>query len=197
MRARLSRREISERSRELTWCFVDHNEVRLFPGERGFDTVELNASDTRSKRSITEQLAPALGCRVLPGMASAKTGPKGAAPARQRRVIIMDEVDGLSGNSDRGGSQELIKLIKTSQTPSFARRLNHASIRSSTSFGVFESGSRDVAREALESVRWSVLCWKTYVGRSNTSERIVSYPTKSSETWGEKRYTGSYEETKA
>lgn len=29
----------------------------------------------------------------------------------------MDEVDGMSGNEDRGGMQELITLIKNSQIP--------------------------------------------------------------------------------
>lgn len=34
----------------------------------------------------------------------------------KKRVIIMDEVDGMGG-SDRGGIPELIKVIKTSSTP--------------------------------------------------------------------------------
>lgn len=29
----------------------------------------------------------------------------------------MDEVDGMAGNEDRGGIQELIQLIKNTQTP--------------------------------------------------------------------------------
>ena len=29
----------------------------------------------------------------------------------------MDEVDGVSGNNDRGGIQALIKIIKTTKTP--------------------------------------------------------------------------------
>lgn len=35
---------------------------------------------------------------------------------QSKRVIIMDEVDGMSA-SDRGGIQELIKLIKVSKVP--------------------------------------------------------------------------------
>jgi replication factor C subunit 1 len=31
----------------------------------------------------------------------------------------MDEVDGMSGNSDRGGNQILINLIKTTKAPIF------------------------------------------------------------------------------
>lgn len=31
--------------------------------------------------------------------------------------LIMDEVDGMAGNEDRGGLQELVQLIKTSRIP--------------------------------------------------------------------------------
>ncbi len=31
--------------------------------------------------------------------------------------MIMDEVDGMAGNEDRGGMQELIGIIKTSKVP--------------------------------------------------------------------------------
>ena len=31
------------------------------------------------------------------------------------RVLLMDEVDGMAGNEDRGGIAELIALLKTSK----------------------------------------------------------------------------------
>lgn len=34
-----------------------------------------------------------------------------------KHVLLMDEVDGMSGNEDRGGMQELIALIKKTQIP--------------------------------------------------------------------------------
>lgn len=34
-----------------------------------------------------------------------------------RHVLIMDEVDGMAGNEDRGGMQELINMIKITQLP--------------------------------------------------------------------------------
>ncbi|VDQ02095.1 unnamed protein product [Trichobilharzia regenti] len=34
-----------------------------------------------------------------------------------RHVLIMDEVDGMAGNEDRGGMQELINMIKTTHLP--------------------------------------------------------------------------------
>lgn len=44
----------------------------------------------------------------------------------------MDEVDGMSGNEDRGGVQELIALIKKSKIPIIAmcNDRNHPKIRS-------------------------------------------------------------------
>ena len=33
------------------------------------------------------------------------------------RLLLMDEVDGMAGNEDRGGMGELIQLIKKSKIP--------------------------------------------------------------------------------
>jgi len=71
----------------------------------GFETYELNASDTRSKRAVTEQVADVTCSRALD-----------SSGAFRKRVVIMDEVDGMGG-SDRGGIPELIKVIKASKTP--------------------------------------------------------------------------------
>ena len=35
----------------------------------------------------------------------------------KKRVLLMDEVDGMAGNEDRGGMAELISLIKASKVP--------------------------------------------------------------------------------
>ncbi len=32
-----------------------------------------------------------------------------------KRVLLMDEVDGMAGNEDRGGVAELIALLKTTK----------------------------------------------------------------------------------
>lgn len=42
---------------------------------------------------------------------------QGASKANKKHCIIMDEVDGMAGNEDRGGIQELIQLIKNSHIP--------------------------------------------------------------------------------
>ena len=35
----------------------------------------------------------------------------------KKHVLLMDEVDGMAGNEDRGGLQELIALIKSTEIP--------------------------------------------------------------------------------
>ena len=49
-----------------------------------------------------------------------------------KRVLLMDEVDGMAGNEDRGGVVELINLIKNSKVPvmCICNDRNHEKIRS-------------------------------------------------------------------
>jgi replication factor C subunit 1 len=82
--------------------------ARLIAEECGREIFELNASDTRSKRMLSEELKDVVQSGVV-SFGDSKKKPK-------RRVVIMDEVDGMSA-SDRGGVAELIKIIKTSKTP--------------------------------------------------------------------------------
>ncbi|KXS17538.1 DNA replication factor C, large subunit, partial [Gonapodya prolifera JEL478] len=95
--------------------------------EEGFEPIEFNASDTRSKKSLQvttsfDRVSEIIGSHVLSeywhigdsaGKASSLTA-HGHTGAKQ--VLIMDEVDGMSGG-DRGGSQELIQLIKKTKIP--------------------------------------------------------------------------------
>lgn len=51
---------------------------------------------------------------------------------KKEHVLLMDEVDGMSGNEDRGGMQQLIQLIKTTKVPiiCMANDRNHPKLRS-------------------------------------------------------------------
>ncbi|XP_034823895.1 replication factor C subunit 1 [Maniola hyperantus] len=88
--------------------------VSLVCKELGFDMVEFNASDTRSKTLIREQIGELLSTTSLSAYARGATG-KGAVS--KKHVLVMDEVDGMAGNEDRGGLQELISLIKSTSVP--------------------------------------------------------------------------------
>ena len=80
----------------------------LLAAECGYSVVELNASDERSAGSVRARLGAALSTFSVLDRS-----------ALSRRLIIMDEVDGMSAG-DRGGGAELAKLIPTSLVPILA-----------------------------------------------------------------------------
>ena len=65
--------------------------------------IELNASDKRSKDVIMATVGESSSTMSLFG--------------ENKKLIIMDEVDGLQGNQDRGGASALNKIIKDSKQP--------------------------------------------------------------------------------
>uniref|UniRef100_A0A182NQL7 Replication factor C subunit 1 n=1 Tax=Anopheles dirus TaxID=7168 RepID=A0A182NQL7_9DIPT len=95
--------------------------------ELGFDTVEFNASDTRSKRLLKEEVSELLNSKSLAGYFGGRS-----ETVSSKHVLLMDEVDGMAGNEDRGGMQELIALIKDSHIPviCMCNDRNHPKIRS-------------------------------------------------------------------
>jgi len=106
----------------------------------GYQVYELNASDTRNKKSLELELTDVIDNKALGSLGGADYAGKredrtelssqclplncqaiacsdcGTGQSGAKRVIIMDEVDGMSA-SDRGGIQELIRLIKVSKVP--------------------------------------------------------------------------------
>ncbi|CAL1548583.1 unnamed protein product [Lymnaea stagnalis] len=83
--------------------------------EAKFSFVELNASDCRSKRSLKEVVSESLNNQTLVDYMGDNSS--GASPSGQSHCLIMDEVDGMAGNEDRGGLQELVLLIKHTKIP--------------------------------------------------------------------------------
>ncbi|KAJ2098072.1 DNA replication factor C complex subunit Rfc1 [Coemansia sp. RSA 922] len=98
----------------------------------GFDVLELNASETRSKNALKDILGSAIGNRSvlefdrralhrLEGEHEKYADEKEVRESVQtsgakKLVIIMDEVDGMSGG-DRGGTTELIQMVKRTKVP--------------------------------------------------------------------------------
>ncbi len=84
----------------------------------GFDVFEMNASTTRNAGLVKDNLAQVAGCGVLNFGPAASSSSSSSSGARHptRRVIVMDEVDGMS-SGDRGGTAALITVIKESRTP--------------------------------------------------------------------------------
>ncbi|KAL9851301.1 replication factor C subunit 1 isoform 3-T3 [Geothlypis trichas] len=95
--------------------------------ELGCSYVELNASDTRSKNSLKEVVAESLNNTSIKDFCSGAS-----SSVSGKHVLIMDEVDGMAGNEDRGGIQELIALIRHTKVPiiCMCNDRNHPKMRS-------------------------------------------------------------------
>jgi replication factor C subunit 1 len=79
-------------------------------------------------------------------------GAAGKKPT-ENHVLVMDEVDGMAGNEDRGGIQELIQLIKSSRIPviCMCNDRHHPKIRSLTNYCFDLQFSRPNAKQILVS----------------------------------------------
>ncbi|KAJ3161679.1 hypothetical protein HDU86_006449 [Geranomyces michiganensis] len=88
----------------------------------GFDVLEFNASDVRSKKALGAGFGDSIGSHAVteyfgaPVSSTAKGRSMAAGGLGRRQVVVMDEVDGMSAG-DRGGSAELIQMIKKSKVP--------------------------------------------------------------------------------
>ncbi|KAK9424627.1 putative Replication factor C subunit 1 [Seiridium unicorne] len=80
----------------------------------GYDVLEQNASDTRSKKMVENGLGEVMNNTSLAGY-FAGDGKK-VDLAKKKIVLIMDEVDGMSGG-DRGGVGALAKFAKKTEIP--------------------------------------------------------------------------------
>ena len=81
--------------------------IRVLSKQLGYELIEKNASDVRNKASINTLLGDLTSNNLITW---------GTAKVQRKFMILMDEVDGMSG-SDRGGSQALIEIIKSTKVP--------------------------------------------------------------------------------
>ncbi|GGM54909.1 replication factor C large subunit [Halarchaeum rubridurum] len=73
--------------------------------DMGWDAIELNASDTRTK-DVIERVAGE----------AAKSGTLGGGTGG-RKLVVMDEADNIHGNADRGGARAVTRLVKEATQP--------------------------------------------------------------------------------
>lgn len=80
----------------------------------------------------------------------------------EKHVLIMDEVDGMSGNEDRGGVQELISLIKSSKVPviCICNDRNHPKIRSLANYCFDLRYSTDLFYEEMTNSHFTIIITK-------------------------------------
>jgi replication factor C large subunit len=78
--------------------------IHAIAKEQDLEILEINASDTRNKASIESLLGAAVN--------QASLFSKG-------KIILIDEVDGVSGTKDRGAFSAIKKIVKNSSFPVF------------------------------------------------------------------------------
>ena len=110
--------------------------------EADAELFELNASDFRNKQKIETILKPALEQKSL---------------YQENKIILIDEVDGISGFADRGGLPELIRAIEKSQYPIIitandAFKQNLGPLRKKVELVAIKSPSNVEIRKLLEKI---------------------------------------------
>ncbi len=76
--------------------------VHLMAESGGFNLVELNASDTRTKEKLSKRMGEVISSTSLLG---------------ERTLIFLDEVDGLAGRADYGAIDFIRDAVRASQNP--------------------------------------------------------------------------------
>ncbi|CAG8445116.1 782_t:CDS:10 [Acaulospora colombiana] len=88
--------------------------AHLVAKNEGYDVMEFNASDARSKKALDEAVKIATHNTSISWFAHDESASSQDSENANKILIIMDEVDGMSAG-DRGGMAELIKLIRKTQ----------------------------------------------------------------------------------
>jgi len=78
--------------------------IYALAAELGKDIFEVNASDSRNKAAVEETITAATKQESLLSFGKGK-------------IVLLDEVDGLSGTKDRGATTSLKKVIEESRYP--------------------------------------------------------------------------------
>ena len=76
--------------------------VHAVSKDLGYEVLELNASDVRTKTKLEKRLGPSRTNSTL---------------FEEKILIFLDEVDGIYGRQDKGGIEFLLDLIKNSRNP--------------------------------------------------------------------------------
>ena len=76
--------------------------VEIAAKKLGYNLIELNASDVRTKDVLMDEIYPASRSLSL---------------YRQRNLILLDEIDGLHQRQDTGGAAAVLKLIDETVSP--------------------------------------------------------------------------------
>ncbi|MFW5852896.1 MAG: replication factor C large subunit [Nanoarchaeota archaeon] len=110
--------------------------------EQNAEIIEVNASDKRNKDQM----------RTILGATS-----KQMSLLHRTKILLVDEIDGISGMYDRGGVSELASIIKTSEFPVIMTaedpwQSKFSSLRSISKLVEIKTVSTDKIKEFLENI---------------------------------------------
>jgi len=77
--------------------------IQLLAKENNYDLMEINASDQRTKKKMEELLGRSVSQNVT--------------IFGRPRMILLDEMEGVSGQKDRGGITAIANIIKITRSP--------------------------------------------------------------------------------
>jgi replication factor C large subunit len=80
--------------------------------ERGWSVIELNASDQRNADSIRD-----VATRGAVYETFTRDGEFRSAAKGERKLIILDEADNVSGHQDHGGYRAMVELVRETRQP--------------------------------------------------------------------------------
>jgi replication factor C large subunit len=75
--------------------------------DENYDIIEMNASDARSADDIKKRISETMRSRSITDFLG----------MTKKKIILIDEVDGISGTEDRGGIAMLVDLLKKTEFP--------------------------------------------------------------------------------
>lgn len=81
--------------------------VHAVAHDKNLDIIEMNASDARSSDAIKKNILESTKSRSITDFMGLSKG----------KIILIDEVDGLHGNQDRGGIPTLLSIIERTEYP--------------------------------------------------------------------------------
>jgi replication factor C large subunit len=81
--------------------------VNAASNQFNFTIIEMNASDTRTEKTINKVGKPATSFVALDTFSTERKG----------NILFLDEVDGVFGQQDRGGIKAIINIVKESLIP--------------------------------------------------------------------------------
>ncbi|ORY80909.1 replication factor RFC1 C terminal domain-domain-containing protein [Protomyces lactucae-debilis] len=130
--------------------------AHLIANLAGFDVLEFNASDTRSKKLLETGLAGVVDNTSLNGYFAADG--EQVQKNKKKMVLIMDEVDGMS-SGDRGGVGALNAVIKKTTIPIICICNDRSSVKMKpltfTTLDLkFQRASKDQIRSRIMSIAY-------------------------------------------